>query len=150
VVDLSRVRQGGVLAPFAPGFTAWLVEAGYAPHGAIKQLHLFAHVSRWLDREDLTPADLDAEAVDRFLADRRASGQTKYLSARAGEPILAYLRVVGVVPPANRRRPEGPVEQLLACYERFMEARPLPAARLCSPSWRHSDTPLPTETPRLE
>jgi integrase/recombinase XerD len=129
-VDLSRVRQGGVLAPFAPGFTAWLVEAGYAPHGAIKQLHLFAHVSRWLDREDLTPADLDAEAVGRFLEDRRASGQTKYLSARAGEPILAYLRVVGVVPPANRRRPEGPVEQLLACYERFMvlERGVLPAS----------------------
>ena len=30
MVDLSRVRQGGVLALFAPGFTAWLEEAGCA------------------------------------------------------------------------------------------------------------------------
>lgn len=130
MVDLSRVRQGGVLAPFAAGFTGWLVEAGYEPHGAIKQLHLFAHVSRWLDREDLAPADLDAEAVDRFLADRRASGQTKYLSARAGEPILAYLRGIGVVPPASRPRSQGPVAELLASYERFMvlERGVLPAS----------------------
>jgi len=120
VVDLSRVRHGGVLAPFAPGFTAWLVETGYAPHGAIKQLHLFAHLSRWLDREGLAPADLDAEAVSRFFADRRVSGQTKYLSARSGEPILAYLRGIGVVPPASRPGPRGPVEELLVSYERFM------------------------------
>ena len=120
MVDLSRVRQGGVLAPFAPGFMAWLVEAGYAPHGAIKQLHLFAHVSRWLVREDLAPADLDAEVVGRFFADRRASGQTRYVSARAAEPVLAYLRGIGVVPPACRPRPRGPVEELLASYERFM------------------------------
>ena len=78
MVDLSRVRQGGVLAPFAPGFAAGLVEVGYTPHGAVKQLHLFAHLSRWLDREGLSAGDLDAEAVERFFADRRASGQTKY------------------------------------------------------------------------
>jgi integrase/recombinase XerD len=120
VVDLSRVRQGGVLAPFAPGFTAWLLEAGYAPHGAIKQLHLFAHLSRWLDREGLSPADLDADGIAGFLADRRASGQTKYLSARAAEPILAYLRGIGVVAPADRPRPQGPVDELLASYQRFM------------------------------
>ena len=120
MVDLSRVRQGGVLAPFAPGFAAWLVEVGYAPHGAVKQLHLFAHVSRWLDREDLAPADLDAEVIGRFFADRRASGQTRYVSARAAEPVLAYLRGIGVVPPACRPRPRGPVEELLASYERFM------------------------------
>jgi len=130
VVDLSRVRQGGVLAPFAPGFTAWLVEAGYAPHGAIKQLHLFAHVSRWLDREGLALAGLEAEAVGRFLADRRASGQTKYLSARAAEPMLAYLRGIGVVPPALVPRAVGPVEELLAFYVRFMvlERGVLPAS----------------------
>jgi integrase/recombinase XerD len=120
MVDLSRVRHGGVLAPFAPGFAAWLLDAGYAEHGAIKQLHLFAHVSRWLDQQGLVAADLDAGAVDRFFEDRRASGQTKYLSARAAEPILAYLRGIGVVPLASRSRPEGPVAELLAGYERFM------------------------------
>ncbi len=120
MVELSRVRQGGVLAPFAPGFTAWLADAGYAPHGAVKQLHLFAHLSRWLDREGLAPANLDAEVVERFFVDRRASGQTKYLSSRAAQPILAYLRAIGVVPAESLSRPEGPVEELLADYERFM------------------------------
>ncbi|MGH2882254.1 MAG: site-specific integrase, partial [Solirubrobacteraceae bacterium] len=130
MVDLSRVRQGGVLATFAPGFTAWLVDAGYAPHGAIKQLHLFAHVSCWLDREGLGPGELDAEAVGRFFADRRASGQTRYMSARAAEPMLAYLRAIGVVPAGAQPRPAGPVQELLAGYERFMvlERGVLPAS----------------------
>jgi integrase/recombinase XerD len=130
MVDLSRVRQGGVLAPFAPGFVAWLVDAGYAPHGAMKQLQLFAHVSRWLDGEGLAPPDFDAEAVGRFFADRRASGQTRYLSTRAAAPLLAYLRGIAVVPLACVAQPEGPVEGLLADYERFMvcEREVLPAS----------------------
>jgi hypothetical protein len=82
MVDLSRVRRSGVLAPFMEGFAAALVGDGYSPHGAIKQLHLLAHLSRWLDGGDLGPADLDGEVVARFFADRRAAGYYKLLSPR--------------------------------------------------------------------
>lgn len=59
MADLARVRQGGVLAPFGAGFAEALVGLGYTPHGAVKQLRLFAHLSRWLDREGLSPGDLE-------------------------------------------------------------------------------------------
>ncbi|MGZ6692785.1 MAG: tyrosine-type recombinase/integrase [Solirubrobacteraceae bacterium] len=120
MVDLSRVRQSGVLAPFAGRFGEALVGAGYLPHGAVKQLHLFAHLSRWLDREGLGPGDVDDGVIERFFADRRAAGHTKYLSVRAAEPLLAYLREVGVVPAALPPVRAGAVDDLLAAYQQFL------------------------------
>ncbi len=103
MLDLSRVRQSGVLAPFADGFAGALVADGYTPHGAVKQLHLFAHLSRWLDVHGLGLADLDDEVIERFFAARRADGHVKLLSARAAEPLLAYLRGAGVLAAADPR-----------------------------------------------
>lgn len=120
MVDLSRVRQTGVLAPLADGFAVALAAEGYSPHGAVKQLQLFAHLSRWLDGEGLEPADLDGEVIGRFFADRRRCGYTKLVSARAAEPLLGYLRAVGVVPPAGPPRSEGPVDDLLAGYRQYL------------------------------
>ena len=72
---LSRVRQAGPLAPFADGFAAVLRAQGYTSHGAVKQLHLFASLSRWLEREKLAPVDLNEEVLGRFFAERRAAGR---------------------------------------------------------------------------
>jgi integrase/recombinase XerD len=120
MVDLSRVRQSGPLAPFAAGFAATLAADGYTPHGAVKQLHLFASLSRWLEREGLDPGQLDEEMLGRFFDERRAVGHTKLLSVRAAERLLAYLRELGVVAPRCAPRCEGPVEELLAAYQRYL------------------------------
>jgi site-specific recombinase XerD len=122
MVDVSRVRQAGPLAPLADGFAAALAGQGYSSFGAVKQLHLFASLSRWLEREGLRPADLDQAALERFFADRRAGGDTQLLSLRAAEPLLAYLREIGAVPEASPRPCEGPVDELLAGYERYLVA----------------------------
>ena len=87
MVDLSRVRVSGALAPFSGGFVVALAGEGYTPAGAVKQLHLFAGLSRWLENEGLVPADLDREVIERFFSDRRAVGYTKLVSARAAEPL---------------------------------------------------------------
>lgn len=120
MVDLSRVRRGGVLGPFADGFAEALTAAGYTPHGARKQLHLLAHLSRWLDSEGLEPAGLDGQAIGRFFAERRAAGYSKQLSVRASEPLMGYLRGVRVVPAAGPSRCDGPVGELLAGYRRYL------------------------------
>ena len=54
MTDPSRVRMSGALAPLAEGFRISLQAEGYTPHGAIKQLHLFAHLSRGWRRSALT------------------------------------------------------------------------------------------------
>jgi len=120
MVDLSRVRQSGPLAPFASGFAATLAADGYLPHGAVKQLHLFVSLSRWLEREGLEPGQLGEEMLGRFFEERRAVGHTKFLSVRAAERLLAYLRELGVVAPRCAPRCEGPVEELLAAYQRYL------------------------------
>ena len=43
------VRMRGPLRPFVEGFHAQLIEVGYTPLSALKQLQLLAHVSRWLE-----------------------------------------------------------------------------------------------------
>jgi site-specific recombinase XerD len=120
MVDPSRVRVTGALAPFADGLVVALAGAGYPPDGSAKQLQLFAHLSRWLEGERLRPADLDGEVIGRFFAARRAAGYRERLTARSAEVLLAYLRGLGVVPVASVPAPRGPVEELLCRYERYL------------------------------
>jgi integrase/recombinase XerD len=121
MVDPLRVRVTGVLAPFAPGFVVAVAEAGYPPNGGAKQVQLLAHLSRWLEREGLGPADLDGEVIGRFFAARRAAGYRERLTPWSGEVLFAYLRGLGVVPMASApSAPRGPMEDLLARFERYL------------------------------
>ena len=120
MVDSSRGRVSGSLTPFSDGFVVALTAVGYTPHAVVKQLRLFARLSQWLQNEDIVLADLDREVVERFFSDRRAAGYTELVSARAAEPLLAYLRGIGVVPPEVAPAPCGPVEELLASYRRYL------------------------------
>src|SRR5216683_1107900 len=57
----SRVCNAFVPGPlerYAPGFRSWLLDRGYTPLTTVPKLQLMAHVSRWLEREGLTAADL--------------------------------------------------------------------------------------------
>ena len=58
MTDPSRVRISGSLQPFAAGFGYELARQGYTPRSVVTQLHLMAHVSRWLHAQDLDVADL--------------------------------------------------------------------------------------------
>jgi len=58
-----------------------------------------AHLSRWLSGQRLEPIELSAKQIERFLRHRRRAGYTCWLSPRGLEPILKYLRDLGVVAP---------------------------------------------------
>jgi len=119
----------GPLAPYAVGFAGELERLGYTPHSAGKQLRLFAHLSRWLTHAGLKAPDVTATVLKEYLQARRDAGYMSYLSERALQRILAYLREVGVVPgPAS---PEGPVEELLQRYRAYLtEERGLTAGTI--------------------
>jgi rhodanese-related sulfurtransferase len=107
----------GQLARHAPGFRAWLAEHGYRPSTVEDQLWLMAHLSRWLTEHEMEPSALTAEAAERF---RRAHREryAHLTGARALNPLLGYLRVLGVVP-----EPVGadtPAECLLADYRDYL------------------------------
>jgi integrase/recombinase XerD len=118
--DPSRARITGPLEPFAAGFAAELARQGYTPNSAGLQMGLIAHLDRWLAAEGRDVATLGSAAIEGFLAARRDAGYTAYLSGKALEPLLAYLRGLGVAPASPALAPGGPVEELLERYRRYL------------------------------
>jgi len=117
---LSRVRVVGPLQPHAVGFYRELVRQGYTALSARNQLRLMAHASRWLASQGLDAGDFAPARVEEFLEARRAAGYTAMLSTRATEPLLAYLRGLGVAPIPRSVPPATPVEALLERYRRYL------------------------------
>lgn len=64
---------------------------------------------------------LSSDVAERFCAARRAAGHTDRATVRALDPLLGYLRALGVAPPASSPAPTGPVEELLASFRRYLE-----------------------------
>jgi integrase/recombinase XerD len=81
---------------------------------------LVAHLSRWLESEGVDARSLTSEVVERFLAARRAAGYANHVTPKAMEPLLGYLRGLGVAPPPSRLVAVGAVEVLLAGYRAYL------------------------------
>lgn len=118
--DPSRVRGTGPLEPFAVGFADALRTSGYTARGISGQLYLMAHLSRWLAEEHLGVASLTGPVVERFMAARRVAGYAQFRSPRALEPLLFHLRELGQVPSPSLPQPEGPVDELLWRFRRYL------------------------------
>ena len=116
----SRVRVSGPLQPYAAGFRDELKRLGYRPNAAGNQLQLMAHMSRWLERRRLDPNELTSGRVDEFLVDRRAEGYTLWLSTKATEPMLAFLRGVGVVPDPPPSLPDTAADELIEIFRSYL------------------------------
>lgn len=95
---LSVVVVRGPLTGVADRFEKALAEQGYTPLSAANQLRLLAHLSRWMSSESLSPADLTEVELERFLAARRATGYTCWLSWRGLRPLVGVLRDEGLIP----------------------------------------------------
>jgi site-specific recombinase XerD len=110
----------GLLAPYAEGFREELLGQGYTQGSAAHQIHLMAHLSRWLEAQGLEPAALDDERVaSQFAAARRADGYAAQRSARALMPLLGYLRALGVAPP-RMPEPEAPGDWLIGRFAEYL------------------------------
>jgi integrase len=119
----SRVCQAfvpGPLEQYAPGFRAHLLARGYTPLTTVPQLQLMAHVSRWLEREGLTPAGLTGQQADRFLAARRAGGKPRHPAGV--HPLLDYLGGLGVLPPEPPEPPRDAARTLIAEFTEYLRS----------------------------
>ena len=119
--DPSRVRVLGPLGLFADGFVVELSALGYTSGSAVQQMYLVAHLSRWLAAEGLGPAALSPAVVERFCGARRAAGYKSLVSSGALDPLVVYLRGLGVVAGAEVSAPRGAVEELLGRFQRYLE-----------------------------
>ncbi|MGO9822953.1 MAG: hypothetical protein ACLPTJ_20170 [Solirubrobacteraceae bacterium] len=120
MAGVSGVGAPGPLGPFVAGFAAELSRQGYKPQPVGKQIRLVAALSIWLAAEDVAVSGLSSDVTERFCAARRAAGHTNRATVRSLDPVLGYLRALGVVPPASSPAPNGPVEELLARFRRYL------------------------------
>jgi integrase/recombinase XerD len=117
---LDRPRATGPLALYAEGFRSELLAQGYSPSTASEHLSLIGKLSPWLDTRGLEPSELDAEAIEEFLADRRAEGLTRRATPRAFVPLLGYLQGLGVVKEATLPVPANLTERLLGAFVDYL------------------------------
>lgn len=113
--------SSGPLAPHAAGYGSWLAERGYSRWTVAHRLWQLDLLSRWLERERLSPGELAPERVEQFVAARRAAGYSTWLSVRSTALPLEYLRELGVVPAAPAPAvTDDPLERLLEGYRRYL------------------------------
>jgi integrase/recombinase XerD len=105
---------------YVDGFRDELLRLGYTPLTAAGHVRLMAHLSRWLAREELPTSTLTSSTVDGYFAERRAAGYVNERTPRALQPLMSYLRRLGVVPPEPPRTPTGPLEVLLSQYQDYL------------------------------
>src|SRR4051795_1194348 len=119
-IDLSQVRVSGPLSAFAIGFADNLVQQGYRPCVTCNHMRLRAHLSQWLGGEGLGAGDLQGSEVELFLCARRAAVYADLLSIKAMQPILAFLRDLGVAPMPPLLMPSGSMETMLERYCHYL------------------------------
>lgn len=118
--DPSRVSVRGPLGPFASGFLNALVELGYTPNSASSQLHLMAHLSRWLVVQRIDVHTLRDTDIERFLSTRRRAGYASWLSVKAMGPMLTYLKGKGISVHPSAEIAGRPVNAAVECYRQYL------------------------------
>ena len=113
-------RKPGRMGPFVEGYRVWLLEAGYTPGTTRGMLKVLGHLGRWMDDEDVEVGEIDAAAIEAFLASLRAGGQRRVPTVKALGSLVAFLRSVGVMVPAGGARELAPVEVLVGEYRRWL------------------------------
>ena len=121
MIRSSSVRVTGPLERHRDGLWDELLTQGYAALSARNLLHVFAHLSRWLEAEGLEAKDLGTQQVEQFLRQRRAVGYTCWRSRWGLEPLLGYLRRSGSIPePESNVARSTSLDLLLEGYESYL------------------------------
>jgi integrase/recombinase XerD len=120
---MSTRRTGspsGSLAEHGPGFRGYLFELGYSASAAKKHLQLLVDLSRWLEREGIFADELAAVSTEGFFRRRRAQGRANLRTPRSLDPLLAYLRALGVIETSVRPVLTDPVEVFIEGYYGYL------------------------------
>jgi integrase/recombinase XerD len=119
MVKVLGSRVVGPLELHATDFATDLYRQGYTGNGASQHICLVAHLSRWMASKGLEVAALTPRLTEKYFESRRVAGYTNCRSARALQPLLNYLRSLGILPP-----PEivglSPADALLEDYRRYL------------------------------
>lgn len=113
-----KAKGAGPLSMYADGFRRYLEGCGYKLDSVQWRLRQLAALDRWLIEHCLAASDLDDSCVDRLVAARRAAHRKTLVAVANFSLPVAYLRQIGVVPPAILRL--DPVSRILAQYRNYL------------------------------
>jgi site-specific recombinase XerD len=113
-------KVSGTLAPFAAEFRSWLEAWGYSPSRVGHRLWQLDQFSRWLEREGVGVEELGVEHFERFVVARRSAGYASLASSRSMEVPLEFFAAAGVAVAPAPVVVDGPVEELLVAYRRYL------------------------------
>ena len=119
MIKVLKSVVAGPLEPYAQGFADDLQRQGYTAGTAEKVVGLAAHLSRWMARAGVVPGDLTVRVAEQYASARRAAGYSTYRSVHGLEPLLGYLRGLGVTPPPEAG-PATPAEDLLGRFRHYL------------------------------
>jgi integrase/recombinase XerD len=108
------------LASEVYAFRAKLAREGYTARTSQDNAYVLACLSRWLEAEDLAPADLTAGQLERFAAARREEGYRRWRTVRSLRLLLRHLREEGLVPCGEQPEAAGPADRLLDAFGRYL------------------------------
>lgn len=111
------VRFRGPIAPHVEGFWLSLMQAGYSKLSATQLLFVAAHVSRWLDDQDVELREFTEERIGEFLTHRRRCRYRAFLTRNALAPLVEHLRREDAVPSAPAATARTALERLFLEYE---------------------------------
>src|SRR5258708_9418245 len=120
LIDVWGVRVWCPLSAFASGFADHMTRQGYSPRQTRMQLWLLNRLSNWLASEGLVVGELRAKEVQQFQLSRYEAGYRFLRSIRAMQPILGYLRGLGIAPAALSPPAGGVLEATLARYRGYL------------------------------
>ena len=136
---VSRVLMTGPLVPFADAYSAELRERGYSRLSIVNELRQVGRLSRWLEAEGLSVADLSDGRIEQFLAWQRAGGRHRCQWSRPGLLcLLEVLRGLEVLAAEDAAAAGSPADLLLASFERYLLAERGLAAGTVSGYVRHA------------
>jgi len=117
---VSNVGVTGPLAPYAAAFTARLGECGYTRLTQVNELRVMAHLSRWLQANQLRAGELSGERLGLFLAAQRLGGYGVPGTLRGLAPLLGVLRDLQVAPAAEPAPSVCGSDVLLASFRTYL------------------------------
>src|SRR4051794_41312553 len=85
----------------------------------LKDLGLLGY---WMAEQGIEPGELDAAAIEAFLAARRAAGRRRVPSLRAMHPLVSFLREAGVMAPDPSPVEATPLERFVGAYRDWLVA----------------------------
>ncbi|HUR22278.1 MAG TPA: tyrosine-type recombinase/integrase [Acidimicrobiales bacterium] len=96
---MARIARAdmGPLAPYTDGYRELLAGLGYTPHGTVRKLWELGRLGDWMIANELGPEDLTGGRLGEFSA-LCAAGVERPVGRRTLQPLVGYLRGLGVVP----------------------------------------------------